>query len=170
MRRFSHRPLLQWAMIVLAFSASLSAIQAQEEAAPVSASIHISKSLPYEKESVILTLTIKTVGVQFRKQIDLVNLPDKKQFDIFSNFETLPTKRVGNGHRITEIHRSFLRYAALSKSFTYASCYGGEQSCRPYACLNASSRPSSACPTGLPDGDHLMYGLHHHRADDQPGS
>ncbi len=113
MRLLAHRRLLQWGMIALAYSAAFSAIQAQEETAPVSASIHISKPLPYERESVILTLTIKTVGVQFRKQIDLINLPDKKQFDIFSDFETLPTKRVGNGHRITEIHRYRCRGRAL---------------------------------------------------------
>ena len=88
MRRLAHRRLLQWGMIALAYSAALSAIQAQEEAAPVSASIHISKQRPYEKESVILTLTIKTVGVQFRKQIDLI--PTKNSSTSFRILKLCP--------------------------------------------------------------------------------
>ena len=105
--------LLQLGLVALACHIASGAVQAQEETPPIIATIAISNPLPYEKESVELTLTIQTVGIQLRKQLDLVNLPDKQQFDLFSSFETMPTQRTGNGHRITEIHRYRCQARAL---------------------------------------------------------
>ncbi len=78
---------------------------AQQTASPVTAIISVSKQTLFEKETFELTLTITTTGVRLRQTLGLENLPDKNQVDIFSEFETLPTKRIPNGHRITEIQR-----------------------------------------------------------------
>lgn len=80
-------------------------VQAQSEQSAVTAAISVSKAELHERETFLLTLTIKTVGVQIRQTLDLAGLPDKRQVDLFTNFETLPTERIANGHRITEIHR-----------------------------------------------------------------
>ncbi len=78
---------------------------AQTETPPVTAEISISKARVYERESFLLTLTIKTTGVQIRQKLDLNGLPDRNRVDIFTPFEALPSQRVGDGHRITKIHR-----------------------------------------------------------------
>ncbi|MBT3191110.1 MAG: hypothetical protein HN341_01000, partial [Verrucomicrobia bacterium] len=80
----------------------------------MSASITVSKAQLYERETFLLTLTIRTTGVQIRQKLDLTNLPDKRRVNLFTPFETLPTERTGDGHRITEIHRYRCRARALT--------------------------------------------------------
>ena len=88
----------------LCFLLSASLATAQTKSAPVTAEISVSKDQLYERETFLFTLTIKTEGVQIRQKLDLEDLPDKRLVDMFTAFETLPTKRIGDGHRITEIH------------------------------------------------------------------
>jgi hypothetical protein len=77
-----------------------------QQTTPISARITLNKSEAYEKETVFFTLTITTTsGIQFRQKLDLVELPDTSSFNLFTKFETLPVKRTGSGHSITEIHR-----------------------------------------------------------------
>ena len=101
---------------ISAFCFLLSALplNAQSQGSPVTAEITVSKAELFEKETFQLTLTIKTVGVQIRQKLDLAGLPDKRQVDLFTEFETLPTQRVGDGHRITEIHRYRCRARSLA--------------------------------------------------------
>ena len=100
-------PSLTSRFLLSAFCFLLSALPlgAQSDNSPVTAEITVSKAELYERETFQLTLTIKTVGVQIRQKLDLAGLPDKRQVDLFTEFESLPTQRVGDGHRITEIHR-----------------------------------------------------------------
>jgi hypothetical protein len=90
---------------VFCFHLAALPVNAQSQGSPVTAEITVSKALLFERETFQLTLTIKTIGVQIRQKLDLAGLPDKRQVDLFTEFETLPTQRVGDGHRITEIHR-----------------------------------------------------------------
>ncbi len=101
---------------VSAFCFLLSALlaNAQPDSAPVGAEISVSKTQLYERETFQITLTIKTMGVQIRQKLDLENLPDKRQVDMFTSFETLPTQRVADGHRITEIRRYRCQARALT--------------------------------------------------------
>jgi len=80
-------------------------VRAQSQQSAVTAEIKVSKAQLYERETFLLTLTIKTIGVQIRQTLDLAGLPDKRQVDLFTDFETLPTERIADGHRITEVHR-----------------------------------------------------------------
>ena len=89
-------------------------LTAQTEERPVVAEISVSKAQLYERETFFLTLTIKTIGVQIRKKLDLNGLPDKQRVDIFTPFESLPTQRTGDAHRMTEIHRYRCRARALT--------------------------------------------------------
>ena len=91
---------LCWVAAALPFGA-----RAQSQQSAVTAAISVSKAQLYERETFQLTLTIKTVGVQIRQKLDLAGLPDKRQVDLFTDFETLATERIADGHRITEIHR-----------------------------------------------------------------
>jgi hypothetical protein len=114
MSRSKRHPLAIGMLVALACSASEPRLLAQDNVPPVSASINVSKTELYEKETFLFTLTIRTVGVQIRQRLDLGNLPDNRQVDMFTKFETLPTQRIGGGHRITEIHRYRCRARALT--------------------------------------------------------
>jgi len=99
--------------LVLACNFIAITTQAQNDASPVSASIHISNPNPYERETVFVTLTIRSEGVQMGGNFNIKNLPDKRQFDLFSKFEGLPIKRTSNGHRIVEEQSFRCRARAL---------------------------------------------------------
>jgi hypothetical protein len=103
--------LLYLAIVAILIPPSLTA---QTEESPVVAEISVSKAQIYERETFFLTLTIKTSGVQIRKKLDLNGLPDKQRVDIFTPFESLPTQRTGDAHRMTEIHRYRCRARALT--------------------------------------------------------
>jgi len=88
-------------------------LRAQQDL-PINAKITLDKTQVYERETIAFTLVITTTGIQFRQKLDLTNLPDAEKLDLFSDFETLPVKRTGSGHSITEIHRYRCRARAMT--------------------------------------------------------
>lgn len=86
---------------------------AQNQTDPITATISINKPEVYERETFSITLTITTTGIQIRPKMNISNLPDPNKISIINEFQSLPVKRSGRGHRIVEISRYRCRARAM---------------------------------------------------------
>jgi hypothetical protein len=96
--------------LFMALAASLSA----QSSLPIKATISVDKSRVYQNETIYFTLTIVANGVRFRQKLDLVDLPDKKNLDLYGEFESLPVRHAGKNGNIVDIYR----YRCTARSAT----------------------------------------------------
>ncbi len=104
------RRLLLFLPILFFFSRPL---YAQLPEAPIEASIEVSNSAPFVKETLIVTLTIVTRDIDIRQNLDLTDLPPPERLVLISAFEPLPVERQINGPNRVETRRYQARARAL---------------------------------------------------------
>jgi len=91
------------AVLLAISSASPPESPAQKNEAFVEASLSADRESVFEKESVRLTLLLKSRGVRLSQQMKLINLPNAAQLETVTDFAMMPTERKVDGHGVTEL-------------------------------------------------------------------